>query len=153
MGITTEGRLAAITNFRDLKNHRDDAPTRGKLTLNFLVNDIHPEDYYEKLDPVLKDYNGFNLIFGSVDELYYVSNKVGGIKKLNQPALVEKLNQGDAITVIIDEIKPDERRITLSPGDSRDEGDWQRFTKDAKQSLGSLGEKLKQALESKNGKT
>ena len=63
MGITTEGRFAAITNFRDLKNHRSDAPTRGELTLDFLVNDIHPEDYYEKLKGVLSIYNGFNFIY------------------------------------------------------------------------------------------
>ncbi|MCJ7775871.1 MAG: 30S ribosomal protein S1, partial [Desulfobulbaceae bacterium] len=60
---------------------------------------------------------------------------------------------GNTITVIIEEIKPDERRITLAPGDSRDEGDWQDFTKDAQKSLGSLGEKLQQALKSKNEDT
>ena len=40
----------------------------------------------------------------------------------------------------------------MGPGDSRDEGDWQDFTKDAQKSLGSLGEKLQQALKSKNNK-
>ena len=68
------------------------------------------------------------------------------IKKSYQPALIEKLRQGDAITVIINEIKPDERKITLIPGDSRDEDDWRSFRKSTKKSLSSLGEKLEQAL-------
>jgi small subunit ribosomal protein S1 len=63
--------------------------------------------------------------------------------------LIEKLKPGNTITVIIEEIKPDERRITLGPGDSRDEGEWRDFTKDAQKSLGSLGEKLQQALKSR----
>jgi small subunit ribosomal protein S1 len=76
-----------------------------------------------------------------------------GIKRSNQSSLIEKLKPGNNITVIIEEIKPDERRITLGPGDSRDEGDWRDFTKDAQKSLGSLGEKLQQALKSKNEDT
>ena len=42
MGITKQGRFAAITNFRDLKNHRNDAPSRGNLTLDFLLKEIEP---------------------------------------------------------------------------------------------------------------
>lgn len=82
MGITKQGRFAAITNFRDLKTHKDDAPSRGNITLNFLINDIHPEDYYNELKTDLHIFNGFNLILGSIDELYYFSNKIDGIKKI-----------------------------------------------------------------------
>jgi uncharacterized protein with NRDE domain len=82
MGITKQGRFAAITNFRDLKNHRNDAPSRGNLTLDFLIDNISPEEYYNKLKPTLNDFNGFNLILGSVDELFYFSNKTVGLKKL-----------------------------------------------------------------------
>ena len=82
MGITKQGRFAAITNFRDLKNHRNDAPSRGNLTLDFLINDISPEEYYNKLKSTLHDFNGFNLLLGSVDELYYFSNKTEGLQKL-----------------------------------------------------------------------
>ena len=82
MGITKQGRFAAITNFRDLKNHRTDAPSRGNLTLDFLVNDFTPEEYYNKFKPSLNNFNGFNLIIGNVDKLYYFSNKTEGIQKL-----------------------------------------------------------------------
>lgn len=86
MGITRQGKFAAITNFRDLKNHKNDAPSRGNLTLDFLANDILPEDYYNSLKPQLKNFNGFNLILGTVDALYYFSNKTEGLKKL-EPAI------------------------------------------------------------------
>ena len=82
LGITKEGRFAAITNFRDLKNQIDEAPSRGKLTLDFLINDISPQKYYDKLKPSLNDFNGFNLLFGYVDELYYFSNKTEGLQKI-----------------------------------------------------------------------
>ncbi len=82
LGITKQGRFAAITNFRDLKNHRNDAPSRGNLTLDFLTSDISPEAYYNKLKPTLNDFNGFNLLLGEVDELFYFSNKIEGLQKL-----------------------------------------------------------------------
>jgi uncharacterized protein with NRDE domain len=82
LGITKQGRFAAITNFRDLKNHRNDAPSRGNLTLDFLVSDITPEKYYNRLKPELNNYNGFNLILGYVDDLFYFSNKTDRLKKL-----------------------------------------------------------------------
>ena len=84
MGITKQGKFAAITNFRDLKNHTNDAPSRGNLTLDFLVNDITPEEYYNKLKSTLTNYNGFNLILGNVDELFYFSNKTEGLQKLER---------------------------------------------------------------------
>ena len=72
-----------------------------------------------------------------------------GIKKSPQPSMIEKLKPGNTITVVIEQLNPDERRITLGPGDSRDEGDWRDFTRGSQKSLGSLGEKLQQALASK----
>ena len=82
LGITKQGKFAAITNFRDLKNHRNDAPSRGNLTVDFLINDISPEEYYNKLKPSLNNFNGFNLLIGNVDQLCYFSNKTEDIQKL-----------------------------------------------------------------------
>ena len=82
MGITKRGRFAAVTNYRDLTNINENAPSRGMLTLDYLNNDIPTEEYYEKLKPSLQDYNGFNLIFGSVDELFYFSTNTKSLEKL-----------------------------------------------------------------------
>jgi small subunit ribosomal protein S1 len=110
---------------------------------------------------VKEKYHVGQVVEGNIEEKekfgYFVTLEPGitgllpksGIKKSHQPSLIEKLKPGNTITVIIEEIKPDERKITLGPGDLRDEGDWRDFTKDTQKSLGSLGEKLQQALESK----
>lgn len=65
-------------------------------------------------------------------------------------ALTEKLKPGDSIRVIVEEIHPEERKVTLSPADAVDEGDWKSLAGEQKKSLGSLGEKLEHALKSKD---
>jgi hypothetical protein len=40
--------------------------------------------------------------------------------------------------------------MTLAPGVSENEQNWQKFTKKDRSSMGSLGEKLQQALASKS---
>ncbi len=72
------------------------------------------------------------------------------IENSYEPTLIEKLRQGDAITVIVEEIHPDERKVILGPGDSIDEDERRSFAKDAEKPMGSLGEKLERALQSKN---
>jgi small subunit ribosomal protein S1 len=67
----------------------------------------------------------------------------------SKPAMLEKLREGDSLPVIIDAIHLKERKITLAPGDAAHEKDWQKYSKENQPQLGDLGEKLKQALESK----
>jgi small subunit ribosomal protein S1 len=64
-------------------------------------------------------------------------------------AEIEKLKEGDSIPVIIEAIQPEERKITLAPGTSTDEQNWQTFSEDPGASMGSLGEKLEQAFTQK----
>ena len=61
-------------------------------------------------------------------------------------AAIDKLKEGQHLTVIIENINPAERKISLAPGDGEAETNWQQFSKDESSSLGDLGEKLKQAL-------
>lgn len=82
LGITRQGKFAAITNYRDPANIKQEAPSRGELTFNFLKNDITPLKYLEKLSSSAKDYNGFNLLVGNLKELYFYSNVEGEIKAL-----------------------------------------------------------------------
>ncbi len=72
------------------------------------------------------------------------------IENSYEPTLIEKLRQGDAITAIVEEIHPDERKVILGPGDSVDEDERRSLAKDAEKPMGSLGEKLDRALQSKN---
>jgi small subunit ribosomal protein S1 len=73
-------------------------------------------------------------------------------KDAASPALIEKRREGETIAVVIEEIDPLKRTITLGPGDSKEESEWQNFTQDASRPLGILGEKLQRALTSKKRK-
>jgi small subunit ribosomal protein S1 len=71
------------------------------------------------------------------------------ISSSSNSALFDKFKQDDRIKIIISEIDTDERKITLAPNDSQEEGDWKSFAKSPEKSFGSIGEKLQQALSQK----
>lgn len=78
LGITTSGRIAAITNYRDLDSVRENAPSRGALVSRFLRGKVSPLDYLDELKRNGCDYNGFNLIFGNKHDLHWYSNRGDG---------------------------------------------------------------------------
>ncbi|MGB4360081.1 MAG: NRDE family protein, partial [Rhodoferax sp.] len=49
LGISRTGRLAALTNHRDLAKQRDNAPSRGELVSGFLQTDSSAGDYLDAL--------------------------------------------------------------------------------------------------------
>jgi small subunit ribosomal protein S1 len=60
---------------------------------------------------------------------------------------MEGMRPGDKLTVMVEEVHPQERKITLAPG-SGDEGsgNWQTYSADKPKSMGSLGEELRRAI-------
>src|SRR5690625_670356 len=50
LGMTKEKRFAALTNFRDIANERDDRKSRGEIVANFLKTDCSPRAFLQKLD-------------------------------------------------------------------------------------------------------
>lgn len=84
LGITKQGRIAAITNYRDMKNIKPDAPSRGSLTIDFLLGNMSPEEYYNSIKAEAPVYNGFNLLFGNAgsNDLFYFSNQSNEFKRL-----------------------------------------------------------------------
>jgi uncharacterized protein with NRDE domain len=75
LGVTRSGRIAAITNYWSSEPADEQAPSRGSLVYDFLAGRTAPKAYAEYLRQEGPLYNGFNLVFGNVDELYYYSNK------------------------------------------------------------------------------
>ncbi len=72
------------------------------------------------------------------------------IRKSRHAGEIEKLGVDEPITVLVEEIHPQERKITLGPTDAKEEGEWRDYAPEARDAgLGSLGEKLKQALRDK----
>ena len=67
-------------------------------------------------------------------------------------AEIEKKREGDKITVCVEEMDITNRKITLAPGDAHAGGDWKGFASETGKSFGSLGDKLKSALDTKDKK-
>lgn len=77
LGITREGRFAAVTNVREPDRHQPDALSRGDLTCQFLLGSANPADYLQQLQARADRYNGFNLICGDIHRLHHYSNRNG----------------------------------------------------------------------------
>ena len=78
MGITREGRFAAITNFRDPARTAPGLRSRGELPLRFLLGRESPHDCLLAISTLDDDYAGFNLLLGDSGALWYYSNSLPG---------------------------------------------------------------------------
>ena len=75
MGVATDGRWAAVTNFRDGSNARPGARSRGELVADYLRDPALPGTYADSVRHGARDYAGFNLVFGNHQHLHYYSNQ------------------------------------------------------------------------------
>jgi len=121
MGITTNGRFAALTNYRDPSRNKKTAPSRGHLVQRFLDSTMTPSAYIDQIPDAGKEYNGFNLLIGEHDSLYYYSNReqilrpvspgIHGLSNalLNDPwPKVIKGKQALEMALQHDEVKPEQ---------------------------------------------
>ncbi|XP_039728788.1 transport and Golgi organization protein 2 homolog isoform X2 [Pteropus medius] len=79
LGISTRGKLAAITNYLQPKLDLE-APGRGKLVAHFLTTDMDSLSYLKKVSAEGHLYNGFNLIAADLstekgDVICYYGNR------------------------------------------------------------------------------
>jgi uncharacterized protein with NRDE domain len=86
MGVTKQGRFAALTNYRDPSELEGNKRSRGELVSRFLIGDDLPESYVKIIQQQREHYLGFNLLVGDVDSLYYYSNIQNEIRLL-EPGL------------------------------------------------------------------
>lgn len=82
LGVTRKGRISLLTNFRDPANISATAPSRGHLVSDFLIREQRPKEYVHDVASRGSRYNGFNLIVGTPDELWYYSNYGNGVQPL-----------------------------------------------------------------------
>ena len=75
MGVTRQGRFAAITNYRDPSAGAVAARSRGELTLDFLTGSTTPSDYLHEVDKSASQYAGFNLLLGDGKSIWHYSNR------------------------------------------------------------------------------
>jgi len=92
MGVTRAGpgdarapRFAALTNIRAPHDARPDAPTRGALVADFLKGDLDAPAYLRRIAGQADAYNGFNLVLGDANAMYWFSNRAGDDPRNGQP--------------------------------------------------------------------
>jgi len=74
MGVTTTGRFAAVTNFRNPADKRIGLRSRGNLAAEFLKMQQLPRIYLREVAKDRDLYPGYNLLAGDKNDLYYYSN-------------------------------------------------------------------------------
>lgn len=77
LGITRDGKVAAVTNYRDPAAPRNAPLSRGALTRDFLAGEIPAEQYLSGVQARADQYNGFVMIAGDAERLYWLSNRGG----------------------------------------------------------------------------
>lgn len=87
LGITTNGRFAAITNYREEGSDGKTYPlSRGELSRNFLTGNEPAEAFLQRIKPNDKSYAGFNLLLMDDTGLFCYSNRDSTVIAL-QPGL------------------------------------------------------------------
>ncbi|ACN16721.1 conserved hypothetical protein [Desulforapulum autotrophicum HRM2] len=82
LGVTKKGRFAAITNFRKPSLQRQDAPSRGGIVTDFLESNLDPATFLNRFKTQAQRFNGFNLLAGDQNSLYWFSNIKGSPTRL-----------------------------------------------------------------------
>ena len=82
LGVTRNGRFAAVTNFREDPPYPIPPKSRGELTANFLIGNDSPHRYLNQVTQFGDEYRGFNLVVGDGNEYCYLSNREGIVRHL-----------------------------------------------------------------------
>lgn len=82
LGITRQGRFAALTNVREPGSMRRGPHSRGGLVRDFLLGTASPGESLDALGPQGRDYPGFNLLVADEAELWHWSNRGPGPRRL-----------------------------------------------------------------------
>jgi uncharacterized protein with NRDE domain len=82
LGIDRQGRLAAVTNYRQGEREPPAPRSRGRLVSEFLTEDTDAREHIERVHSEANLYNGFNLIAGDAGGFFYYSNREGRVRSL-----------------------------------------------------------------------
>lgn len=77
LGLTTAGRYAVVTNYREGLSPAKAPRSRGALTADFLRRKVAPEEYLREVQAHADEYGGFSLVVGTQDSLWWFSNRGG----------------------------------------------------------------------------
>ena len=71
LAVDRRGRVAAVTNYREPSESKQNLRSRGSLVTDFLFSHDTTQDYLNALAARVKEYDGFNLFAGDAESLYF----------------------------------------------------------------------------------
>lgn len=74
LGISKNGRFAAITNYRDPSLPEIGRYSRGEIVRNFLTSNENPYTFISNLAKNREDFAGFNVLLGNSNQLLHYNN-------------------------------------------------------------------------------
>ena len=74
LALSAAGRLAAVTNFRDGTRAKSGSRSRGLLVSDFVLSDLEPRRFLERVRTSRDTYDGFNLLVAANGELLHYAN-------------------------------------------------------------------------------
>lgn len=75
LGVTADGRFAALTNVGGSTPPGPDAPSRGRLPVGFLRGALGARAYAREVSREAERYSGFNLLLADRDGVHCVTNR------------------------------------------------------------------------------
>jgi uncharacterized protein with NRDE domain len=84
LGVTREGRFALLTNFRDPARNDANAPSRGSLVPQVLLDPDHADRALMRIVGEGARYNGFNLVAGTHAGATWGSNRAAKTQGLGR---------------------------------------------------------------------
>jgi len=82
LGVTRNGRFAALTNYRESGMIAENTDSRGVLVRRYLEGIDTAGDYLTRVVTQSSKYRGFNLLAGNTESLHYFSNRGGSPTEL-----------------------------------------------------------------------
>ncbi len=81
LAVNRNGRMAAVTNYRETPGGRQRPRSRGELVSGFVRGQAPPESWCAGIPA--DDYAGFCLLAADNESLYYTSNRGNGTRRLD----------------------------------------------------------------------
>ena len=82
LGVARSGRFASVTNYKG-GHDPSAAESRGALVTGFLLGSSSPESFISEVSQKKNSYSGFNLLVADQEELWWLSNRDGGSRRLS----------------------------------------------------------------------
>lgn len=71
------------------------------------------------------------------------------ISKASKPSDYDSLKPGDKLSVMVESVDEEKRRISLAPPELKDSDDWRQFAPPKKEAMGNMGSILMEAMKNK----